>query len=166
MFESSGTESWELASGRVVDVPVARPLFEPWRGVPITHTYGNKALCDLDGAPVFAELVIVHSLRQDGWDAVWADTYRRRYWQAMPIVSEPVDLPEAPARLVADLTTRAGRRGGVWDVLAWRNGSFRFVEAKRRSRDRVQPAQRAFLDAALDAGQPIEAFLLATWDLR
>jgi hypothetical protein len=48
-------------------------------------------------------------------------------------------------------------------VLAWQRDSFRFIEAKRRAPDRIQPAQRAFLEAALDAGQPLEAFLVVSW---
>jgi hypothetical protein len=84
----------------------------------------------------------------------------------MPTVSDPVELPASASELVAEIKERTGTKAGVWDVLAWRRDSFRFVEAKRRGRDRIQPAQRAFLEAALHAGQPPEAFLVVSWSLR
>jgi hypothetical protein len=108
LLHQTGRERWLLPSGRTVDVAVTDQHFEPWDGEPVAHSYGHKALCSLQGQPAFAELVIVREFRNAGWDAVWIDSRRGRFWRAMPTVSEPVTLPERQSQLLSELAATTG----------------------------------------------------------
>ena len=43
------------------------PRFRAWTGEPITDTYNGKAVLELAGKPLFAELVILRLLEREGW---------------------------------------------------------------------------------------------------
>src|SRR5437660_1144180 len=86
------THSFVLPSGKVA-VSKANPIFAAWLGAPLDDTYNGKAILSWHGRPAFAELAILWSMMEGGWDGVWIDTYRRKfrrgYWD-----SEPVALPK------------------------------------------------------------------------
>ena len=83
----SGAETVALPSGRVIRIPKATPRFRRWTGSTVVDTYGGKAVVDLDGEPLFAELATLRLLQRDGWDGVWIDTFRsfniRYTWSAL-----------------------------------------------------------------------------------
>lgn len=161
---SEQREQVELPSGRIVDVALQRLEFEPWRGAPVADSYGGKQLLALGGRPAFAELVVLERLRAEGWAGVWADSYRQKYRVGM-LGEPPVELPEPQLSVMKSILERTGRRGGAWDIFAWRGDECRFVELKRHKRDAVRVNQLQFLEAALDLGQPLSAFLLVEWRL-
>lgn len=157
-------EAITLTSG-AVDAPKFSWRFRSWAGEPIRDTYGGKAVVDCEGFPVFAELAMVHVLKEHGFDgAVWVDSYHGRFRDAMP--PAVCTLP-AQAREVYDhiATINRGRRG-CWDVLAWNAEGVTFVECKRKGKDRVTSSQVQWLESALGAGLHLENFAICEWEIE
>jgi hypothetical protein len=152
-----------LPSGKSVAIPRCGYMFSPWRGTPILDTYGGKAVLDWNGNPVFAELAILGVLERAGWDGVWVDTYRRKFRRSLP--PECCKLP-SHAQELYDRICRAndGKVSGCFDVFAWKDGDYLFVESKRKSKDSIQKTQKAWIVAALAAGIPLDSLLICEWD--
>jgi hypothetical protein len=160
----TGTESFDLPSGCRVAVPKATPAFSKWTGTAVADTFNGKPVLDASGRPAFAELAILWSLRDAGWDGVWIDTfhhkYRTDYWGA-----RAVELEAAPAQLLERIYAQAGSRAGAWDVFCWRADALLFLESKRRGHDHIRSSQLSFLDAGLATGLHLGCFLIAEWEL-
>jgi hypothetical protein len=80
-------------------------------------------------------------------------------------VTGVVELPEACRAIPEVLTGRAGR-GGCWDVFAWKGAGpdeVAFAESKRRGSDKLRSTQLQWLQTALEAGIPLEYFLIVEW---
>jgi hypothetical protein len=152
-----------LPSGDSVNIPRCEYLFRRWEGKPIRDTYGGKALIEFDRKPVFAELAILGTLRRAGWDGVWVDTYRRKFRRGLP--PDCCELP-SPARRLYDRIRKANNSkiSGCFDVFAWKGKSYLFVESKRRSKDSIQVTQKAWIEAVLHAGVPLDSLLICEWD--
>jgi hypothetical protein len=119
----------------------------------LPRTYTPKPLVSVNGAAMFGELAIVRWLEKDGWDAVWMDTFHgAKFWKAMPHKSQPIALPRA-ARTLYDAikTANGGKASGAFDVMAWRNGEFAFLEYKGEG-DRSNRNEARWIAAALAAG--------------
>jgi hypothetical protein len=161
-LKPSSTEPIALPAGGTVHVPKATPLFKPWKGAAPSDRYGGKQLLRWRRQPAFAELVVLWTLQAAGWRGVWIDSYRRcyriRYWG-----TEPVLLPAARQRLLDLLRAGTRERGGAWDVYCWRGSRVLFAELKRVGRDRIRLGQRLFLQAALEHGLTLDAFLIVEW---
>ncbi len=158
------TENLIVPSGRVIAVPKCIAQFQPWNGKPISNTFGGKAVLDYEGEPLFAELVVLRILEKEGWQGVWADSYRRKYRVGMLDVS-PVQLAEPQSSFLHNIRQKAGRNGGCWDVFAWRGEEYRFAELKRAKKDRIRNSQLRFLEAALDLRLTPANFLLVEWQI-
>lgn len=154
-----------MPSGQRLAVPKCNLVFNIWRGPEIKDTYNHKAVVDFEGAPLFAELAILRILQQGGWSGVWSDSYRNKYRVDLPEKMDPVLLPPAQQKLIDSIKKRTGKRGGCWDVFAWRGSSVRFIESKRSKKDELRANQFLWLEAALGMGIPAESFLLAEWNL-
>jgi hypothetical protein len=156
---SVGEVSLTLPSSRQVDVRRISMMLTLWTGE-LPHTMGGKAILDLDGESLYAELVVLRLLQRSGWEGVWVNGSTMRvdvFGRA-----DPVRLPPGP-RSVLDLITREnGAAAGCWDVFAWREDEVAFVECKSPT-DRLRPSQLTWLEAALRAGVPEDAFALAEW---
>jgi hypothetical protein len=164
-LEPSSFEEIILPSGRRVSVQKCRLTLKSWDGVPIKNTYNHKAVVDFDGKPLFAELAILRILQKSGWSGAWSDSYRNKYRIDLPEKEEPISLPVAQQKLVDAIKKKTGRRGGCWDVIAWKKREVKFVESKRSKKDELRPNQFLWLEASLDIGIPVESFLLAEWNL-
>ena len=58
--------------------------FKEWQGDEPADSYGGKAFLDCDGVPLFAEIAVVKMLMGQGFeDAVWVDSYRRCFRNAI-----------------------------------------------------------------------------------
>jgi hypothetical protein len=129
-----------------VRFPRAEPLYLG-DGV-LKRTYTAKPLVASFGQPLFGELAIVECLQRDGWTGVWVDTYHgaELFWRDMPQRSSNVDLSAEPEALhvYRGIVAEHGKRGGFFDVFAWRQTQLLFVELQRQRR-RVK-CQREFLD--------------------
>lgn len=126
--------------------------------------FGNKPIVEWDGEPVYPELAVVRLLKKHGFDAVWIDSYRGKFWESM---SHERTLPDAAREAYAKiLQGNSGKRGGFWDVMAWRENEFVFVELKQNTpecRDRISEKQRNWLQAALRAGFAEACFSMCEW---
>jgi hypothetical protein len=145
-----------LPSGDSVCVPRCRGTFSPWQGKPIRDTYGGKAVLEFDRKPVFAELAILGTLQNAGWDGAWVDTYWRTFRRSMPPHS--CDLPSHAQRLDERICrANSGKTSGCFDIFAWRKRAYLFVESKRKSQDSIQVTQKAWIEAALRSEVPLAA---------
>lgn len=119
----------------------------------LPSTYTAKPLVSVNGAAMFGELAIVRWLEKDGWEGVWMDTFHgAKFWKSMPHKSLPVALPPA-ARALYDAikVANGGKASGAFDVMAWRNGDFAFLEYKGAG-DRSNRNEARWIAAALTAG--------------
>lgn len=153
--------TFRLSSGKTLAVSTRSIRFEPWGGEPIADTYGGKALVNAGGKPLFAELAVLQLLQKQGWDGRWVDTYRAKFRTGWPDVCP---LPPRQQALFDRIVTTNGERRGCWDVFAWRGDTVLFVECKRIGKDRIRDSQVGWLDAALAAEIPGDAFLVAEWN--
>jgi hypothetical protein len=154
----------KLSSGASVKIPKCKRLFLRWQGTPISDTYGRKPVLDFNGEAVFAEIAILGVLEEGGWEGVWVDTYRRKFRRRMP--PHCCDLPPHAQELYDRIKrTNGGKIGGCFDVFAWKDGDYLFVESKRKSKDSMQKTQRAWIEAALKSGVPLDSLLICEWDL-
>jgi hypothetical protein len=165
-LEPLSFEEVTLPSGQHLQIPKCVIVFKEWRGAPIKDTYNHKAVIDFEGKPLFAELAILRVLERSGWSGVWSDSYRNKYRVDLPEKSGSVNLPPAQERLIAAIKERTGRRGGCWDVFAWKNGRHIFAELKRSKKDKLRPNQFLWLQESLAIGVKPEEFLLVEWSLQ
>ena len=124
-------------------------------------TFNRKPLLDLNGEMAFAEIAILRSFQEAGWDGRWVDSFRQRfltkYWPTA--VSEP--LPAKQQAILDRIRSKAGGNGGCFDVFCWRGDDLLFAESKWR--DRILKTQIRWLEAALDFGIPTESLLIVQW---
>jgi Holliday junction resolvase len=57
----------------------------------------------------------------------------------------------------------AGTRGGCFDVLAWRDNQFIFLEAKRKYHDKIRDTQRRWIEAAISTGVASDKLIVVEW---
>ncbi len=167
-------------SANTVQVRTAKPKFAAWASnlqKPL-DTKGNNPLVNVNGKASFGELAILDALTSDGWEGRWIDnyplppTFRTRYWTEN-MVKLPRDqanspLPRPAQEIYERICIKSGdpRGGGAWDIIAWRENTFLFAEAKKKpSSDRIKTAQLAWLGAALQLGIPLGCFLYIEWTL-
>ena len=154
-------EAFVLPSGVTIHVPKAVATFKVWtKDVPFDR-YGNKAVLDYRGEPMFAELVILRMFEEADWNGVWADSYRRKYWKRM---DEPADLPASVRKKLESIVEVSGCRGGCFDVVLWRGAEMLFVESKRAGKDHIRETQLRWVAAALASGVSLDRFLIVEWD--
>lgn len=161
-------EQFTLAPGETVSIRKCFLHFKRWEP-PTGDTYGRKVELNYAGERVFAELAIVRLLERDGFDAVWVNPRfgRTKFWRAL-WTEHP--LPSHVRELYDEIIQKNdNRRGGCWDVLAWKQDAYLFIESKQKSRDykdRIRPSQRRWLDAAMRAGIAPSCFVVCEWDAQ
>ena len=160
-------EVFALDSGGTISIAKCFIRFKPWTGKPIANTYGGKAVLDSDREPVFAELAILRLLQKHGFDGVWVDSYRLKFLKSLSVECALPDHAQAIYdRIVA---ANGGRHGGCWDVLAWKQDQFVFIESKQKSKgykDSITDTQKRWLQAALKIGFDSACFLICEWDFQ
>lgn len=165
-LQPTTTESLTLPSGRVAAFPKATPTFAIWHGDPV-ETYGRKTVLDFNGRPAFAELAILWTLQNEGWQGVWVDSFRRTfrtgYWDSSVNSTPEKSLPQKPDSLADVVWNLAKARSGVWDVFCWQDDKVLFCESKKAGRDRIRPSQLVFAESALNVGLPLDSFLFVEW---
>ena len=151
-----------LPSGRTFRIPKSEPRFKIWNGSQIDFSYGGKDILDVRGEPVFAEIAILRLLQYEGWDGVWVDTFQKKYRKSN---TEFVEIDPKKEELLNQISDKANSNNGCFDVFAWKNGEYRFVESKKKSKDRIRETQLIWLESALDTGIDEDSFLIAEWDI-
>jgi hypothetical protein len=162
-LEPTASEPLELPDGRPVLVPKTSPGFPSWRGPSPGDNYNGKPILDFNGRPAFAELAILWSFQETGWEGAWVDSYRNRYLRGFWPLPLPQELPAEQKGLLREIASRTDGAGRPWDVFCWSSKGVVFAEAKRLKRDSIRLTQIAFLAAALEVGVPLSAFLLVEW---
>ena len=161
----------KLASGSTVEItaltigfekpdppklPAGTLHFAP-KGTAMKGTYLSKPLVIFDNQVFWGELAIVHTLINDGWQAVWVDTFHgRKFWQDMPNRARPVDLAQLEPNahsLYQDICRENGGPGGFFDVFAWRKDEVIFLQYKDSS-DSANKNEPRWLESALKVGIP------------
>ncbi len=74
-----------------------------------------------------------------------------------------IDPPSEVLDLLERIYDRNGERSGAFDVLAWAGDRVLFAEAKHGGKDALRTSQKAWVEAALDEGVPLEALLIVEW---
>lgn len=162
---NSGKEELILPSGKKISVAKYFLRFKEWKEKPIPNTYGNKAVIDWNGEPVFAELAVLKLFQSHGWNGVWVDSYRRKYRIGLPDVAEPIELPDEQKGIIDAIRAKTGKSGGCWDVFVWNGDRIIFMELKRSKKDAIQKSQLLWLEASLDAKFDQNNFALIEWDI-
>ncbi|MHB8755595.1 MAG: hypothetical protein ACYC92_11660 [Candidatus Acidiferrales bacterium] len=125
--------------------------------------FGNKPIVDCNGESLYPELAILRLLQRHGFDGVWIDSYRNKCWTEM---AKSISLPDhAQREYDRILRERNGHRGGFWDVMAWKDGQYLFIELKQSSaacKDVISQKQTDWLEAAMKVG-PFH-FFVCEWD--
>jgi len=158
-------------------LPLVNIQLQKWDGALVADTFGGKGLLSLDGEPAFAELVLLRMFQASGWEARWVETYGRprmapmflNNWTVTSIKNQTnVPITHAPvAELLHTIALQNGNTyGGCWDIVAWKNDRIIFAELKRAKKDRMQPTQIKWADAALACGLSTDNFLIVEWDFE
>ena len=159
------SQKMKLSSGEEVRIRKFELSFNAWKGEPVKDSYGGKTVIDCDGEPLFAELAVLRTLQKEGWQGAWVDSYRKKFRVGLPGVVEPIDLLEKPKKLFDDIAVKVGGFKGCWDVFAWKEEDYLFLELKRESRDFIGDSQIKWLEASLDLGVPNDSFAILEWKL-
>ena len=134
-----------------------------WTGAEIEDTYGNKPVLDYKGTPLFAELFALRIFKEKGFNGVWADSYRKTCRTELPEKKEPkITLPDFVKNQL-DQINPDNKLSGTWDLILWKENEIRFVELKRKNKDKIRQTQIDFLDRATKYGIPIENFEIFEW---
>jgi hypothetical protein len=162
----NSTEKITLLSGRIVHVPKCVTTFHQWLGHPVPD-YGGKTLLSLGGRPLFADIVVLKLLENEGWHGVWVDSFSGKYRIHMLGSRDPVKLPKKQTYFLwkIGVKAKAVRRGGCFDVFAWRGSRHRFVELKRHGKDRIRKSQKEWIAAAIGSGIKMSDLLIVEWNL-
>lgn len=162
---ASSEEAFMFSSKKEVLIKKYFLKFRPWEGKPVENSYGNKAVIDWQGEPVFAELAVLKLFQENGWNGVWADSYRRKFRVGLPDVVEPIKLPLDKQHLIDSIKERTGLSGGCWDVFVWKGSRILFLELKRKKKDRLQNSQHKWLSASIKIGLKPSSFAIIEWSL-
>jgi hypothetical protein len=176
-----------LPAGRMIhDVPGVFMRFPRWTGAPFVDDFGKKsgAMIELGGEHLFAELAILRLLAKDGWDGRWVNTYSAgrevwkylKDWKDVPRAEQrnyPIEDSE-PRQLLARIATfnKPRRYKGCWDVFAWRDSEFAFIQCKRtapKNKDVVNKEQEEWFRSALYVGNrqiSENSFCFVQWDYQ
>jgi hypothetical protein len=180
---TNAAELVKLLDGSLCKIPKWILVWNTWSGssmAGLPSTYRIKPLIDWNGVPLYAELAILEIVKSNGWGGVWVDNFHRRFQDCMPDRNTAFDLPSNVAegiRVIRSIYRRIseqyreakisrGEFGGCWDLLCWRGDKLLFIEAKRKSKDRLRQNQAAWLMAALASGKEPSSFRIAEWTLN
>lgn len=177
VLTATSFEEITLSSGQKIQIPKCSPVFKKWMGQPIKETFGGKALVDVDGHPMFAELAIMHLFIASGWQARWIEVYATGDKEPK-ILSEwkddkyknqtlsPITNGTVTERLKKIAALNGLSYSGCWDVLGWSDDKIVFAESKRFKKDRIQETQVKWLEAGLRSGLSPENFLIVQWEFE
>jgi hypothetical protein len=169
---------------RVDSVPSVFLRFPQWKGLPIGDDPSKKSpsMIDFEGEALFPELAVLRLLERDGWEGRWILTNKAgeitkyltewRDGKRDDQRNRTITTDHARSTLYSVADRSGNRYGGCWSVFAWRGNDLAFFETKRQSpkdKDRLKPAQEAWVRAALSLRQQVLSprdFVYVQWDFR
>lgn len=175
-----------LPTGRIInEVPGVFIRLPRWTGDAFADDFGKKAagMVELEGEHLFAELAVLRLLEQAGWNGRWVNTYSGR-GEVWKYLTEWTDVPREeqrnrvledpePRQLLARVAqmNRPARYAGCWDVFAWRDAEFAFLNTRKTGPKPAQllTNQEDWLRSALYVGDErltLRSFCVVQWDYR
>lgn len=152
-------------NGETITINKYHFCFNEWTENHNFDTYGGKQILKLNNEPLFAELLVLRLLEQQGYKGVWVDTYRNKFWQRLPHFSFPVLVDKKlQATLDKIYEFKGGRKSGCFDIVACKDDKFVFVELKKKKEDKIRTTQIEWLKSALSLGFDKDTFLIAEWE--
>lgn len=129
-------------------------------------SYGKKPVCNFNGEMVVAEIAVLRLLQEAGWNGVWVDPWqnKNKYRNALP--PQCCELPAHAQEFLNRISGSKKWPRGCWDVFAWKDERYLFVECKRKGRDSLRPGQKKWLASALKSGIPQSSFIIFDWDFE
>lgn len=173
-LQPNGTEQF-IIDGKIIDIPKCIVMFEKWKGVPVLEAFGGKPVLDFDNKPVFAEIAIMLTFQNDGWETRWVETYGKKDpilladWKDDKYKNQ-VHQPFQDKTIITLLNSIAeinnNTFSGCWDVVAKKNEQILFAESKRTKKDSIRSSQVSWLAAGLKYGLKPQNFLMVQWDFK
>lgn len=161
------TEKLTTQQGEIICADKYHFVFKEWTKPKNFDTYNGKSILELDSEPLFAELLVLRLLEQQGYKGVWVDTYRNQFWQRLPHFSFPVLVDKKLQKTYDTIyDKKGGRKSGCFDVIAYKDDHFIFIELKRKQKDNIRATQIEWLKAALELGFDKTQFIIAEWDTK
>ncbi len=127
-------------------------------------TYNTKPAVMFGNENVFPEIYFVKYLIEQGWNAVWVDSFHRSAWKDMPKKGDCIPFDQIP--ILRDLKQKNNNKiSGCWDIFAWNNKEVLFIESKGiPSKDKIRDTQINWYKMCIANGIPRESFLLFEWN--
>ena len=133
----------------------------------LSRTYRSKPLVVVNDENLFGELAILRYLQMDGWDGVWIDTFhgrgaRKVFWSNLP--PDGYGKLSVDAEILYDKIVEAndGKSSGFFDVFAWKDGRFIFIEYKGEG-DSPNQNEIRWINAAIKCGVRPEDLFFVTY---
>jgi len=132
----------------------------------LSRTYTSKPLVKVDDEVLFGELAILKYLQKDGWDGVWIDTFHGRgkkkvFWSGMHPNGRG-KLTKGAEKIYNKIIKANNRKSsGFFDVFAWKNGKYIFIEYKGEG-DAPNKNETRWINAALKSGIKPEQLFFVT----
>ena len=163
---SISEQSLTSENGEVLTIDKYNFVFQPWVDKHNFDTYGGKQILNLDREPLFAELLVLRLLERQDYKGVWVDTYRNKFWQRLPHFSFPV-LPDKKLLNVYDkiYELKGGRKSGCFDIVAFKDEHFVFIELKKNKEDNIRQTQIEWLKSARTLTSVKSTFIIAEWTI-
>ncbi len=174
LFQPTETEYFNI-QGQAINISKCTVTFDKWAGESVKETFGGKPILNFNGHPMFAELAIMLTFQNDGWETRWVETYGKKEpicltnWKDDKYrnqVHQPFQDNEI-IKLLADISKlNANTYSGCWDVVAKKGEHIIFVESKRAKKDSIRLSQVNWLSSALLYGLKPDNFLMVQWDFK
>ncbi len=165
-FQERITDSGTIKIQRLkIGFPPAIPRYLSNESLP--KTYSSKPLVVVGDEILFGELAILRYLQMDGWQGVWVDTFHGRgkkkvLWSGMPPNSFGTLSPDAELLYDQIVQANDGKSSGFFDVFAWKNGNFVFIEYKGEG-DSSNQNEIRWINAAIKCGVQPEELLFVIY---
>lgn len=122
----------------------------------LSKTYRSKPMVVVNNEHLFGELAILRYLQMDGWDGVWVDTFhgkgkKKVFWSNLPPNGMGKLTIEAEKLYDSIVQANEGKSSGFFDVFAWKNGAFIFIEYKGQG-DSPNRNETRWITATLKCG--------------
>jgi hypothetical protein len=159
------TENLIKNNGETICLEKFHFKFNEWTEHHSFDTYNGKAILNFENEPLFAEILILRLLEKNNYKGVWVDTYRNKYWQRLPHFSFPVIIDKKIEDVLnAIYIQKGGKKAGCFDVVAYNESNFIFIELKRKGKDSIRDTQIEWLDAARKLEIENSRYIIAEWD--
>jgi hypothetical protein len=155
----------------IINITNLKIQFEPAKPRHLTDerlskTYLSKPLVKVDNENLFGELAILRYLQKDGWNGVWVDTFHGRgkklFWNNLPPEGKASLADEATFLYDKIVTSNAGKASGFFDVFAWKNGEYIFLEYKGAG-DKPNQNETKWINSAIKSGIKPEQLYFITY---